>query len=80
MAGNGLERRAGNEVVLCPENLVLTDVSSDNNCHPVTLEGTESTAYVGAMNFTMFYKVLIIRCLSAIDFSWHEQCLTKRRL
>jgi len=80
MAGNGLERRAGNEVVLCPENRVLTDVSSDNNCHPVTREGTGSTAYVGAMNFTIFYKVLIIWSLSAVSFSWHEQCLMKFRL
>jgi hypothetical protein len=80
MAGNGLERRAGNEVVLCPENRVLTDVSSDNNCHPVTCEGIGSTSFVDAMNFTMFYKVLIIRRLSAVDFSWHEQCLTKPRL
>jgi hypothetical protein len=80
MAGNGLERRAGNEVFLCQENLAHTDVPSDKNCHPVTREGMESTSFVDAMNFTMFYKVLIIRRLSAADFSWHEQCLTKPRL
>ena len=80
MAGNGLERRAGNEVVLCPESLAPTDALSDENCHPVTREGMGSTSFVDAMNFTMFYKVLIIRRLSTADFSWHEQCLTKPRL
>ncbi|AZR42355.1 hypothetical protein [Marinobacter salarius] len=80
MAGNGLERRAGNEVVLCLENPVSLDVSSDKNCHPVTLEGMGATSFVDAMNFTMFYKMLIIRHLSTDDFSWHEQCLTKPRL
>ena len=80
MAGNGLERRAGNEVVVCPENTVSMDVSSDKNCPPVTRQGMGSTSFVDAMNFTMFYKVLIIRRLSTADFSWHEQCLTKPRL
>lgn len=80
MAGNGLERRAGNEVVFCPESLALTDALSDENCHPVTREGMASTSFVDAMNFTIFYKVLILGNLSAVSFSWHEQCLTKRRL
>ena len=80
MAGNGLERHAGNEVVLCPENPAPTNASSDNKCHPVTHEGIDQAAFVYVTDFTMFYKVLIIRRLSAAEFSWHGQCLTKSRL
>ena len=80
MAGNGLERRAGNEVVVCPENTVSMDVSSDKNCHPVTYGGRKSTAFADVMYFTMFYKALIMNGLSQAVSSWHEQCLTKPRL